>query len=56
MHVIVFKYSTLFKEARNNFSGFEVDLFKSNFLTQGLLRFPSYYTAFLTYAETLCFR
>ena len=41
------------KEARNSFFGLEVYLLKSKFRIEGKLRFPSYYTTFSTYDQSL---
>ena len=43
------------KDAHNSFIGIGVDLFKSISHTEGLLRFPLYYTTFSTYDKILCF-
>ena len=48
-------HGVLIKEAHNSFFGIGVDLFKSISLMEGLLRFPSYFTNFLTYDQILCF-
>ena len=45
-----------FKEAHNSFFGIGVDLFKSISRTEGLLRFPSYYTTFSICDQILSFR